>query len=110
MTPAAPPAEPDLHQKITFTGNQTSAATAAAAGIVSTQATTMFPATPHRTADKRRVEPTPIIAPVMVWVVLTGIPFIASPKRQNAAALSVTLTEQDLKSLDAAFPGPGGAA
>ena len=34
----------------------------AAAGIVSTQATTMLPATPHRTADSRRVAPAPMIA------------------------------------------------
>ena len=29
--------------------------------------------TPQRTADKRFVAPTPMIDPVIVWVVLTGI-------------------------------------
>src|SRR5437879_8494867 len=46
----------------------------AAAGIVRTHAHTICPATPHRTADSRWAAPTPAIAPVMVWVVLTGIP------------------------------------
>jgi hypothetical protein len=50
------------------------AATVKAAGIVSTQAHTICPATPHRTADRRRVEPTPTIAPVIACVVLTGTP------------------------------------
>ena len=43
-----------------------------AAGIVRTHAQTMRPATPHRTADKRFVAPTPTIEPVIVCVVLTG--------------------------------------
>ena len=47
---------------------------AKAAGIVSTQAQTIWPATPQRTADSRRVAPTPTIAPVIAWVVLTGTP------------------------------------
>src|SRR5207247_10586973 len=46
----------------------------AAAGIVATQAHTILPATPQRTAEKRCTAPTPVIAPVMVCVVLTGIP------------------------------------
>ena len=46
----------------------------AEAGIVSTHAQTIRPAMPQRTADSRRVEPTPTIAPVMVCVVLTGTP------------------------------------
>ena len=46
----------------------------AAAGIVRTQAQTIWPATPQRTADSRRVAPTPTIAPVIVCVVLTGTP------------------------------------
>src|SRR5271167_120618 len=50
------------------------AATMAEAGIVRIQAQTMRPATPQRTADKRCKEPTPTMAPVMVWVVLTGMP------------------------------------
>src|SRR6266705_4673738 len=60
----------------------------AAAGIVITHAHTILRVTPHLTAERRRVEPTPIIAPVIVWVVLTGMPFMARPNRQTAAALS----------------------
>src|SRR6185295_9989194 len=44
------------------------------AGIVTTQAITMSLATFQRTADVRRAAPTPTIAPVMVWVVETGMP------------------------------------
>jgi len=50
------------------------AATAAAAGIVSTHAKMMLPATPQRTAEKRRVAPTPMTEEVMTWVVETGSP------------------------------------
>ena len=50
------------------------AAIAAEAGIVSTQAQTICPAMPHRTADRRRIGPPPLIAPVMVGVVPTGTP------------------------------------
>ena len=46
----------------------------AAAGIVATQAHTIRPATPHRTAENRCTAPTPVIAPVIVCVVLTGMP------------------------------------
>jgi hypothetical protein len=46
----------------------------AAAGMVRNQAHTMLPATPQRTADIFCAEPTPTIAPVMVWVVDTGTP------------------------------------
>src|ERR687892_2771887 len=48
------------------------AATRPAIGMVSTHAPTMLPATPHRTADRRRVAPTPITAEVIVWVVEIG--------------------------------------
>jgi hypothetical protein len=41
--------------------------------MVSIQATSNFWVTPHLTAESRFTEPTPMIAPVMVWVVLTGI-------------------------------------
>ena len=41
--------------------------------MVTIQAMTMFPATPQRTADVPRVVPTPMMAPVMVWVVDTGM-------------------------------------
>ena len=47
---------------------------AAQMGKVRIQAATMFLATPHLTAERRQVAPTPIIAPLMQWVVLTGIP------------------------------------
>ncbi len=43
-------------------------------GIVRIQAQTIRPATPQRTAESRRVAPTPTIAPVIVCVVLTGTP------------------------------------
>src|SRR5215475_4892678 len=63
-------------------------ATAAEAGIVRIHAHTMRPATPQRTAERRFVEPTPTIAPVMVWVVLTGIPFSARKNKVVAPAAS----------------------
>jgi hypothetical protein len=50
------------------------AAMKAEAGIVKTQAQTMLPATPQRTAEAFCAEPTPTMAPVMVWVVETGTP------------------------------------
>src|SRR5215472_18778721 len=65
-SPYAPGTNQRMSQKVM-------AATAAAAGIVRIQAHTMRPATPQRTAESRPVAPTPTIAPVMVWVVLTGI-------------------------------------
>src|SRR6266702_184075 len=46
----------------------------AAPGMVRTQATTMRRVTPQRTAESRRVAPTPTIAPVMGCGVLTGRP------------------------------------
>ena len=39
-------------------------------GIVRTQALTIRPAIPQRTAERRRVAPTPRIAPEMAWVVV----------------------------------------
>ena len=42
------------------------AATRAAAGMVRIQAQTMRPATPHLTAESRRVAPTPTMEPVIV--------------------------------------------
>ena len=60
----------------------------AAAGMVSTQAQTMRPATPQRTADSRRVEPTPTIAPVIVCVVLTGTPKRVAVNSEIAPAVS----------------------
>ena len=38
------------------------------------QAERILVVTPHRTAERRLVEPTPKIDEVIVWVVLTGSP------------------------------------
>src|SRR5215217_9533986 len=65
-----------------------SAATKAAAGIVSIQAHTIRPATPHLTADSRRVAPTPTIEPVIVCVVETGVPVSVAYASVTAAAVS----------------------
>jgi hypothetical protein len=43
-------------------------------GMVNTHAHSRLMVTPQRTADTLLVTPTPIIAPVMVCVVDTGIP------------------------------------
>ena len=43
-------------------------------GMVIIHAAIMVRPTPQRTAEKRLVAPVPIMAPVMEWVVLTGIP------------------------------------
>src|SRR6185437_4062762 len=59
-----------------------------AAGIVTTHAQTILLAIPQRTADSRVVAPTPTIAPVMVWVVLTGIPSDVAPRIAIAPAVS----------------------
>ncbi len=45
-----------------------------AAGIVIIQAQTIFMVTPHLTALRRLTAPTPDMAPVITWVVLTGTP------------------------------------
>ena len=67
---------------------KTTAATRAEAGIVTIQAQTILRATPHRTADSRFTAPTPTMAPVIVCVVLTGIPARAVEKRVIAPAVS----------------------
>jgi diketogulonate reductase-like aldo/keto reductase len=52
----------------------------------------------------------------LAWVIRGGnviaIPESGSPAhvKENAAALSVALTPRDLETLNAAFPGPSGAA
>lgn len=56
--------------------------------MVKSQAQMMFPATPQRTAESLLVEPTPTMAPVMVCVVLTGIPATVAPMMEQAAAVS----------------------
>src|SRR4029434_6943930 len=91
----------------------------AAAGMVRIQAQTMRPATPQRTADRRRVAPTPTIAPVMVWVVETGMPRKVARYREQAAAVSaekpptglraVIRWPRGLKIRPPARRGPGGA-
>ncbi len=43
-------------------------------GKLNIQAVTIFPATPQRTAENRRVAPIPIIDELATWVVLTGMP------------------------------------
>ena len=65
-----------------------------APGMVSTQAHTTRPATPHRTADRRRAAPTPTMAPVMVWVVDTGMP-AADVANSVAAAADSAATPPD---------------
>src|ERR1035441_6145777 len=60
----------------------------AAAGMVTSHAHTIRVATPQRTADNRLTAPTPTMAPVMVCVVLTGIPARAVANRVMAPALS----------------------
>jgi hypothetical protein len=65
-------------------------------GTVSTHAHTIFPATPHRTAESLFTEPTPTIAPVMVALLFyrldrpgTALQVIATghQSREFAAAL-----------------------
>ena len=56
--------------------------------MVSTHAHTIRRATPQRTADNRCVAPTPTIAPVIVCVVLTGIPASAVENNVIAPAAS----------------------
>jgi hypothetical protein len=60
----------------------------AAAGIVTIQAMTIFLPTPHLTAEKRFVAPTPMIEPEIVWVVLTGTPMLAVVNNIAAAPVS----------------------
>ena len=56
--------------------------------MVKTHAHTMLPATPQRTAENLRVEPTPTMAPVMVWVVETGMPSAVARKSVIAPPVS----------------------
>jgi hypothetical protein len=50
---------------------------------VITQAITIPRATPHRTADVLRADPTPMIAPVIVCVVETGMPSHVAVEQHN---------------------------
>src|SRR3990167_1890153 len=69
---------------------KTVAATAPAAGMVSTQAQTMLLATPQRTAENPFSDPTPIIAPVTVCVVETGMPSEVA----SASVMALAVSEQ----------------
>ena len=60
----------------------------ALAGMVKIHAQSRLMVTPQRTADILFTVPTPIIAPVRVWVVLTGILRNSVRKRVNAPAVS----------------------
>ena len=80
--------EDDFESKAEAAIRKLAAAIPAAAGMVRIQATTMLPATPQRTAEVRRAAPTPMIAPVMVWVVETGMPSCAAVTRMVADAVS----------------------
>src|SRR3954462_2034944 len=60
----------------------------AAAGIVMTQAITIRCATFQRTAEARRAAPTPTIAPVIVWVVETGMPRLVAANNGIDPAVS----------------------
>jgi hypothetical protein len=62
--------------------------TNAAAGMVKAQAQTILVATPQRTAESLWVAPTPTIAPVIVCVVLTGMPAKAVANKVIAPAVS----------------------
>ena len=57
--------------------------------MVSTHAQPTRRATFHRTADRRLAEPTPTMAPVMVCVVLTGMPLYEAKNRVAAAAVKL---------------------
>ena len=63
------------------------APTSPAHGIVITQATRMFPATPHRTAERRWVAPAPSTQPLITCVVETGKAECAVPQRIEAHAV-----------------------
>lgn len=56
--------------------------------MVRIHAQSKFTVTPHRTALNRLVAPTPMMDPVMVWVVETGIPKLETVNKVNAPAVS----------------------
>ena len=74
--------------KICQPSHQAAAAISAEAGIVTTQAAMMLPATPQRTARTRCALPTPMIEPVIVCVVDTGIPKYVAMKSEIAPPVS----------------------
>jgi diketogulonate reductase-like aldo/keto reductase len=69
----------------------------------------------HAVAQVAAAHGCPAAAVALAWVMRSGtviaIPESGSPAhtKENAAALSVSLTPEDLKALDAAYPGPGSA-
>ena len=65
----------------------------AAPGIVAIQANTILRVIPHRTAVSLREAPTPTIAPVIVCVVLTGMPKCAVLMSVIAPAVSARIPE-----------------
>ena len=68
---------------------------AAEQGMVKIHAHTIFPATPQRTAVNLFKDPIPIIAPEIVWVVLTGTPRPDARKRLTAEADSAQNPSKD---------------
>ena len=57
-------------------------------GKVKIQAKTIFPATPHLTAESLLVAPTPIIPEAITWVVLKGKPTLEAAVITIAAEVS----------------------
>ena len=64
------------------------AAIRAEMGMVITQAQMMLMVNPQRTAESLFVKPTPMIEPVMVWVVETGMPKYWVKNKVSAPAVS----------------------
>jgi len=58
------------------------------AGIVITHARTMFPPTPHLTAENLFDAPTPMMVDEMTWVVESGRPILDATSITVAAAVS----------------------
>ena len=54
-------------------------------GMVKIQAQTILSVTPQRTAESRLAAPTPEMAPVMTWVVLTGTPGVGGDEDADGA-------------------------
>ena len=76
----------------------------AVVGIVNTHAQTTDATTPQRTAVSRLSEPTPMIAPLIVWVVLTGMPPKITMISVMAAPLSCAKSVDGPQMNDAAGP------
>jgi hypothetical protein len=64
----------EAQPKSSFKAKVASNAITAASGMVRIHASTIFPATPQRTALKRLLAPTPMMHALMQCVVETGIP------------------------------------